>query len=344
MKKTKASVAACSLLLRWRAAALASLLVVAAPARAQQAAPTPPDRADQLVAEGIELGKQRKWAEARTKLAEASKIRQAYDIVGNLGLVEAEMGEHAAAAEHLDYALRNWPTSGKPEKREHVEKVFEGERKLVGALVIKVSVGGARVRLGERDAGPSPLAHRVFVNGGSVRLRVERDGHEPWEQMIAIEPGQQVDVDVVLVKSSTRPGGGPPARPEQPNPTPRPLWPTVTLGVLTGLSTVATASFIGVHVSKAADADNIADEARSAGTRCSQTGSSGGACKEFADVEADSALFGNLSIGAGALTGVALAGLLTYALWPETDREPAAGASRFAPMHAAHGLVYELSF
>lgn len=327
----------------WRAVTLASLLVLAAPARAQQPAPATPDRADQLVADGLELGKQRKWAEARVKLAEAAKIRQAYDIVGNLGLVEAEMGEHVAAAEHLDYALRNWPTSGKPEKREHVAKVFEGERKLVGAVLINVSVDGARVRLGDRDVGPSPVVHRVFVSHGSVRLRVERDGHEPWEQMIATEPGQQVDVEVVLAKSPTRPGGGSPGGPEQPDPSPRPLWPTVTLGVLTGLSAVATASFIGVHVSKAAEADNIAQTARSGGTRCSQTGTSAGACAEFTDAETDSALFGNLAIGAGALTGVALAGLLTYALWPEADREPG-GASRFAPMPHAHGLVYELSF
>jgi hypothetical protein len=323
-----------------------ALLCLADPAAAQ---PAPSDRADQLLAEAMELGREKKWPEARAKLDEAAKLKPAYDIVGNLGLVEAEMADHAAAAEHIDYALRFWPANGKPEKKKHLETVLAGELAHVAAITLRVSADGARVRLGDRDLGPSPIPHRVFAAPGTVRLRVERDGYEPWEKDLGAEAGKALPVDVKLIKTGGEGGagggggaggqGGDGGEPE-----PRPIWPTITLGVLTGLSAIATGAFVGVHVAKKGEADDAAEQARAQGVTCGADGQGPAICQTYADANSDQSLFGNLAIAGGVLTGVALAGLLTYALWPEPEPGGGGSATRFVPMPGAHGILMQHSF
>ena len=101
-------------------------------ARADSPAPVVDDatnkRADELTTRGNELATKSKWAEAEVFFRKAWALKHSYDIGGNLGITELALGKHRDAAEHLSFALRSFPTSGKLTHRALLPRVArEGE-------------------------------------------------------------------------------------------------------------------------------------------------------------------------------------------------------------------------
>lgn len=116
---------ACMILLRALALPVASLPVALAPLAAANAQPAPSTdpgaEADRLNAEGKKLALAGELEPARAKLEQAWALKKAYDIAGNLALVETRLGAHDLALEHVEFAIRTFPASGKPEQKKGLE-------------------------------------------------------------------------------------------------------------------------------------------------------------------------------------------------------------------------------
>jgi hypothetical protein len=216
-------------------AGLAVLLAYAPPALAQTAA-SAADQATEYFQNGSALYKQSKFTEAEVQFQKAWDARKSFDVAANLGDCEIEIGQNREAAEHLAYAVREFPLSGKPALRDRLQQRFALARTRVGALKVRVSVPGAEVAVDDRVIGNAPLEDEVFVEPGAHAVTARLGEYETGRASVEVGKGASQEVTVVLVKRDTTVIF-----------VKKPLWPVivaggatvVALGVGTGLTVAA---------------------------------------------------------------------------------------------------------
>lgn len=170
-------------------------------------------RAKELYEMGNKLYDEQKWAEAEAAYQSAWNLRKSFDLAGNLGDVEMQLGQYRDAAEHLSYAYDEFPTGGKPEVREALGKRIEEARLQVGVLRIKTNVIGARLYVDGKLIGQSPLENGVFVDLGQRVIEARLDGHDDVLQTIDVTKGSVQDIELKVVpKVVGGPSSGNPKR------------------------------------------------------------------------------------------------------------------------------------
>src|SRR3954468_17757613 len=98
------------------------------------------DMAGELFDKGDVLYEHARWAEAEVQFQKAWDLRPSFDVAANLGDCELQIGQAREAAEHLAYAVKQFPLSGKAAVQKRLAARFAEARKLVGGLKIEVSV------------------------------------------------------------------------------------------------------------------------------------------------------------------------------------------------------------
>jgi hypothetical protein len=197
------------------AAALASALLLAGSASAQ---PRPEGAADPAAAffdKGEALYKQSRFAEAEAQLQQAWDLRRSFDVAADLGDCELEIGQSREAAEHLAYAVREFPPSGKAALRERLQQRLALARERVGTLKVRVSVPGAEVLVDGKVIGLVPLADDVFVDPGTHVVEARLRDYEAGRASVEVAKGAAKDVAITLTKRPEEPP--PPVEPEGPN-------------------------------------------------------------------------------------------------------------------------------
>ena len=76
-----------------------------------------------------------------------------------------------AAAEHLSYAIREFPAGGRPGLRDALIKRLADVRRAVGALRIQVNKPGADVLIDGSSIWLTPLPGEVFVDRATTLSR-----------------------------------------------------------------------------------------------------------------------------------------------------------------------------
>lgn len=65
-------------------------------------------------------------------------------------------------------------------------------------LVVGANVPGATVLIGGRAVGVTPL-DPISLEAGTVEVRLEKAGYEPWARSVMVTPGEPMHVDAMLV-------------------------------------------------------------------------------------------------------------------------------------------------
>jgi len=162
-------------------------------------------RAKELYEMGNKLYDEQKWSEAEAAYQSAWNLRKSYDLAGNLGDVEMQLGQFRDAAEHLSYAYDEFPTGGKPEVREALGKRIAEARQHVGVLRIKTNVVGARLYVDLKLVGQTPLEKGLFVDVGQRVIEARIDGHDDVLRTIEVAQGSTQEIELQLVPKF---GGG----------------------------------------------------------------------------------------------------------------------------------------
>jgi len=81
------------------------------------------------------------------------------------------------------------------------------ERSRYGRAVIRTNVDGARVWVDGKEVGVTPLADHVELELGPHRVRITRDGYEPFETTLDIEGGLTTTVHFELTALAEHPTG-----------------------------------------------------------------------------------------------------------------------------------------
>jgi hypothetical protein len=178
---------------------------------ATASAQTPaPDQADGYFRQGNSLYKDQRWAEARTAFESAWRLKKAHDIAANLAYAEMKLGKWRDAAEHLAFAVKSWPPTGKADKRDYAIERLQLAKKEVGTLTIQIDVPRADVLVDGVLVGQAPLADEVFADPGSHTIEAKRAGYQDAKQTVLAEKGGAQTVTLVLLPVVLPPPAPPP--------------------------------------------------------------------------------------------------------------------------------------
>lgn len=306
--------------------ALAACALVALLCPSPASADTPAEHAGPNGAKVGELFDQAQAAFAKgdkqaayTAYKEAWTLQKSYDIAGNLGNVELKLGMYREAAEHLDYALANFPPTGEPAAQQLLTKKLDEARKELGRVRILVNVAGARVFVDGKLVGTSPLAEPVYVSPNGCTIEVKLEGYVDGRGAASPSKGSEKSVALSLVEDHKGPN---------------------TVIVVTGsaLTAVSLATAIGFTV--AANAKSVAADVdlktlQQTGTLCPNAAIST-QCTELRTKLASLTSLHNVAEGAFIGAGVFLLATVAYAALPIGRGSPgkASGGVQIVPVVA----------
>jgi hypothetical protein len=280
-------------------------------------------QAESLFREANALVAQQKWAEAEAKLLAAWELRPTYDVAANLGHTQYRLRKLRDAAEHLDFAVRNWPLVGKREPRDLAAARLEELRKLLGVVTVKVSAPGAAVLVDGRRVGTSPIEREVFLDPGTRTIEAKLEGHEDAKQVVEATAGGKLGVELTLtpvrapaVTALPAPTSEPP--PASAAPPGGKRKPIIAAGI--GLAAVGLGVGIGGAIASANNSSS-AEEIRGeldarGGTSACNDAANAARCGEMRSAYEGTGTFRNVAIVGFVLAGAAAIGTAAYVLMP----------------------------
>ncbi|MDC0680720.1 PEGA domain-containing protein [Sorangium atrum] len=298
----------------------------------------------------------RKYVEAEAELQSAWELNPTFDVAYNLGNTKYQLKKYREAAEHLSFALRNWPLVKTVAKlKPTAEQRLAESRAQVGALRVTVSAAGAEVLVDGKALGRAPLEGEVFVEPGEHRVEARLEGYAPVSQTVKSAKGETADVGLAMVaeKSEAQAAGvkteggmgaagvgvgapvmgQPPAGPVEPPP--KKNWvPVIALGA-------ASAVGLGVGIGMTVAGSNVLDDVhaqrqsiRNAGGQCTKPSASFvDDCAELSSAGERVDTLGHVAGAAYVASGVLAAAALTYALWPRGETRTAGQPRVVATAH-----------
>lgn len=164
--------------------------------------PKPPEA---LAEQALQSGD---FEQARGLYLKALAQRPSPQVVMGLGLSEFELRHFREAAENLEQALRTLPDSTAESQRKRVGAALLQAKTHVATLLVKTNREGANVRVDGKLIGKSPLAAPVFLEPGAHEISVQLESNS-IARPLALNAGQELQVDLPLVVQTTAPSGAP---------------------------------------------------------------------------------------------------------------------------------------
>lgn len=322
-----------------RTRALSFTLVLAAATISARAGAQPPastaidavsTRADDLAHQGNDLALKHNWAGAEALFRRAWLLKQSYDIGGNLGIAELNLGKHCDAAEHLAFALKRFPANGKADHRELLREKLEKVKESIGTLAITVSASGAEVLIDGKRVGLAPLADMVFVEPGTRKIEARLQGYETAMQTVEVKRGGSSDLALML-RASVVPRALPP---ESHGPRGSVV---VAGGVATGVALAVGIGFLAAAGGKGASGRELHGMIAQASRSCvAGAGNYDARCVDLGSITSSGDAFHSVGIGFLAGAGAMAVGTAAYFLWPRSSTNVAAlRAVRLVPAVSA---------
>jgi hypothetical protein len=278
------------------------------------------------------------------------EFRRAYAIapsvgtLGNVGLAALETERYVDAAVHLRQVVR-LERQRAHEAPAFVLAAYERALQKVGRVRIVANEPGVRVLLDGNILDERDGEEEQFAMPGERRVRVEKDGYEPFETSVAVRPGAVSTVHATLGPveripeapgtAAAEPRPAPPRRASA-APVARASGPTgtaKTIVVLSGAALTAAAGALTlVYAVKASDAS----EAVESETRQAENLGSIHACHRSGCAPLDAALErrqsaergANIAFGATLLLGLATTAAFVFLPSPDGDRAQATPRAR----------------
>ncbi|MGE0321022.1 MAG: PEGA domain-containing protein [Polyangiaceae bacterium] len=323
-------------MIRATAILMAGTLLATLPASGAAAQPRPAaaaasddhaeETAQQLLQQGRKHYAARRVQKAYEAFRAAWELRQTTGIACNLGQTEMELKKFRDAAEHLDWCLAELP---EPKPVEGA-KDLESAKAHVVTLLLVAQPEGATIQIDGQPVGTAPTARPIFLEPGTHKLELFREGHDAHIESFDAVAGDSVKKEISLVaRVSEVDAGLPPASepadvaPAEPvRPLPESGVEAKTLVVVGG--GVATLGAVAAGVLFRIDASSKADKRdrlqRDAGD-CFASAST--QCHELSEAQSDYESLANTStlfFGLGA--GLAVLTVGTYLLWPDEPEPP----------------------
>jgi hypothetical protein len=172
---------------------------------------------------------------ALAEIERAYELAPSYKLLYNLGQIARTARDYALALEAYERYLGELGNEVPDKRRREVQAEIKELRTYVATLDIRVSSPGAQVLVDDTPVGTSPLADKVTVNAGRVRVRATL-GSQQHTELVIVPGGVELPVELKLSEGeppvAVTPSSGPdandatgaaPAPPESPTMSPY-LW------------------------------------------------------------------------------------------------------------------------
>jgi hypothetical protein len=264
------------------------------------------------------------YERAAQLLTEAWNARRSYDVASVLGQVELELERYRDAAEHLDYALRDYAPGASRDVLKKIEDGFATASAKVSALRITVSASRADVLVDGKAIGVSPLPSSIFVDPGThvVTALLGRSSSEKMQ--VTTTAGARYDINLELREGQVPPSSetvpGAPARdPAQKHP--KSIVPIIVGSAVSAVGLTLAIGFGTAAHGASTDVDDMRKRLGHSGCSSSQTLPSD--CSRLADTydrqqrDARIATVGTIVTVVGGIATIAY-----IALWPNSQPTP----------------------
>jgi hypothetical protein len=168
-----------------------ALTALSAGARARDVDP------DTLIAQGLELRRAGKSAEALELFRKAHQQAPSPRTLGQMGLVEASLARWIDADGHLSASIATPDDAWVRKNRPFLDQALDRSRTHIGELVIS-GRPGATVSLAGTALGVLPLAGPVRSVEGNYALSASADGFKLFSTNVVIKGGARTAVAIVL--------------------------------------------------------------------------------------------------------------------------------------------------
>jgi hypothetical protein len=208
------------------AAALGALLLVAAGARAQDAAPDPKAaRAKALFQQAVTDYDGGRYDAALAGFQEAFRIKPHPMVRVNMANCYDKLGKPLQAIVHFERFLAS--NTGSPAQRKEVGAAIARLEKQVGALSLQVAPDGAKVVVDAGDRRTAPIAEPIRLPAGKHSIVVELAGYTTVKRELEVSGGRSTELVVTLEPAKPTPAPPPPvAAAPVPTPAAEPAGPT----------------------------------------------------------------------------------------------------------------------
>lgn len=158
---------------------------------------------------GLQLFNEENYDAALFEFERAYELAPSYKILYNMGRIQRQQNNYAAAMRSYARYLREGGASVPADRRTEVEKEIEVLKPRVALVTVKVNVDGADVyaddipvctaTIESACVGKSPLATPILVNGGRHKITATKKGYAPATSLISVVGSDAVDVKLDLV-------------------------------------------------------------------------------------------------------------------------------------------------
>lgn len=152
---------------------------------------------DTLIAQGLELRRAGKSAEALELFRKAHQQAPSPRTLGQMGLVEASLTHWMDADGHLSASLATPDDVWVRKNRPFLEQALDRARMHIGELVISGRPGAA-VWLAGQSLGVLPLSGAVPSLEGNVSLTASAEGFKPFSAIVLVKGGARTAFAIVL--------------------------------------------------------------------------------------------------------------------------------------------------
>lgn len=157
------------------------------------------DRAAALKARGDSAMLGLRYQEALDAYRESYALTKNPALLYNQARAHQALGDFPAALELLERFDVEAPADVKG-RLKRLPELIADIRSRVTELTLRTSVSGARVILGDKVIGTTPLPQVVKTSSGRVTLQVLEEHHQPYTKVVDLPGGGAVTLDVELVR------------------------------------------------------------------------------------------------------------------------------------------------
>jgi hypothetical protein len=155
--------------------------------------------AEALIAQGIELRRQGKDAEALALFKQAAETHSTPRALAQMGLAEQALGRWVEAEEHIKLALEHPNHPWISRNRETLTRSLAAVGERLGSIELTCDVAGAIVTVNGKPAGQTPLSAPLRVVAGTVVVELSAEGFHPMTRSLQINAGSLARENVTLV-------------------------------------------------------------------------------------------------------------------------------------------------
>lgn len=169
----------------------------ATPLRAQPASELE-QRASAHFDRGVELYEDGSLDAALVEFERAYELVPSYRLLYNLGQIQAERHNYAAALGHFQRYLQQGGVELPESRRKEVEEQLEKLRERVGELWVTTDVAQATLFVDDELSATLPLQRAIPIDAGVSRLRLESPGHRSVTRVLKVAGGDQLRLSLPL--------------------------------------------------------------------------------------------------------------------------------------------------